>query len=112
MGQEVAILAVFLRLDRHRARPARPPAPPEPRHDPLRRCRRAPIRPQSPHGFAPARPRTDVRRGTRILVIAAAGLGLAGAAVWVARPKPVPPPDWAGGYDLAAKPPERIAPGT
>jgi hypothetical protein len=53
-----------------------------------------------------------VRRGTRILVIAAAGLGLAGAVAWVARPKPVPPSEWAAEYDLTAKSPERIASGT
>jgi hypothetical protein len=54
-----------------------------------------------------------VRRGGWIIAgLAVAGLGAGGLAVWATWPASVPPPDWAAEYDLSARPPEQIAPGT
>jgi hypothetical protein len=40
------------------------------------------------------------------------GLALLGGAAWYLWPSPPPPPDWAGDYDVTARPPETIPPGT
>ena len=52
------------------------------------------------------------RRGLPILA-GLLTLGLAaGGLMWAVRPAPVPPPVWGAEYDLAARSPEEIAPGT
>ena len=52
--------------------------------------------------------KTARRLSGLVLVLAAAG----GVVAWQLRPTPFVPPAWANGYDVAAAPPETIAPGT
>lgn len=49
------------------------------------------------------------RRGLLIAVVVLAAAGLTGWAVWPSAP---PAPDWSAEYDLAARPPDLIPPGT
>jgi hypothetical protein len=48
-----------------------------------------------------------------LLPVAAASLALGAAAAWYLWPAPpAPPPEWAAAYDVTARPPEPIRPGT
>lgn len=54
-----------------------------------------------------------MRRGAWVIAgLLATLLGAGGLVVWATWPASVPPPDWSAEYDLEARPPEVIAPGT
>ena len=53
------------------------------------------------------------RKAVRLLFVVLLILAAVGAAVaWALWPTTLPPPEWVNDYDVTARPPERIAPGT
>src|SRR5438067_2468332 len=56
--------------------------------------------------------RDATRTVVRWLVVAVAGLGVLGLVAWAVWPSPSPPPAWTADYDVTARPPEAIPPGT
>lgn len=53
-----------------------------------------------------------MKRRTALLLFAAVPLALGGAAAWFLWPSPTPAPEWANDYDVAARAPDTIKPGT
>src|SRR5689334_6170055 len=75
------------------------------------RLRRAPARLDTPYKPR-SRPSEVALKRRTALVSSGAGLALLGAAAWYLWPSPPTTPDWAGDYDVTARPPETIPPGT